>query len=84
MNRALNIINPPFVSSFQGVTIDTPGLRIRRLTILGSTNKKNVTSANQGVGMLLAANTVYYFNITNNDATDNADYDLQMTVASGD
>lgn len=84
LNRVANATAVPFTSSFSDVTIDTPGLRIRRATVLGSTNNKNVTTTSDSAGFILKPNTVYYISITNNDGTQAADYDLQLLAAVGE
>ncbi len=82
-NRSLNNIFTPFTDTKINVTEDTPGLTIKRQTLLGSTDKKITSEQETGLDLILKPLTSYILSFTNQDATDSVDLDIQLTVGAG-
>jgi len=83
-NRAINKNDPPFTDSSSGVTEDTVGTTIRNITLLGTTDKKEVSQQGEGFNIIFKPLTVYVFSVTNQDPTDSMDFDLQLSAGVSD
>jgi len=83
-NRAINKNDPPFTDSSSGVSEDTVGTTIRNMTLLGSTDKKEVEDSGGKFSIIFKPLSVYVFSVTNQDPTDSMDFDLQLSAGVSD